>query len=431
MYISIGDYQLNYHNPYGPPCLVPSPGLEKSLDFRHFHHENKSSTSSNPTTCAVHIHGYYKEELWDILDMLEGRINNFDLFITTNSIDKKNSFSEHLNSHPLACSAHKWQVIQVPDRGRNVGPLLIDLFDRLTAYDCVLHMHTKRSDHWGGTRIDAWKDSLHQNLAGSAELIRDIRGTFEDNPQLGLLIPQTSEAVRSWAHWGQNFSIARQILKGISHDLNLHIDAPLVFPVGMMFWFRPSALAKLSEACRNLQPLPLEPLQLDGSPLHAIERLVAHSCEASGYRWQLICAEETHDRSQHLDHQPSVLAPLTETYIRASSILGVEMRKLQIEMKNSVQSYENRIQQEAEALHLCQEELGQTKRKLELVEGELVRAQEEILALIDLNRVQSNRLSARVASGTVAAVAAIFNRSSYRKIYQRIYSNANEQASKN
>jgi hypothetical protein len=170
---------------------------------------------------------------------------------------------------------------------------------------------------------------------------------------------------------------------------------------------------------------------LDGSPLHAIERLVAHSCEASGYRWQLICAEETHDRSQHLDHQPSVLAPLTETYIRASSILGVEMRKLQIEMKNSVQSYENRIQQEAEALHLCQEELGQTKRKLELVEGELVRAQEEILALIDLNRVQSNRLSARVASGTVAAVAAIFNRSSYRKIYQRIYSNANEQASKN
>ena len=430
MYISIGDYQLNYHNPYGPPCLVPSPGLEKSLDFRQFLRENKSNTSSHPTTCAVHIHGYYEEELWNILDMLKGKMNNFDLFITTNSIDKKDAISEHLNTHPLACSAHKWQVIQVPDRGRNVGPLLIDIFDLLTAYDCVLHMHTKRSDHWG-TRSDAWTDSLHQNLAGSAELIRDIRGTFQANSQLGLLIPQTSEAVRSWVHWGQNFSIAKQILKGISHDLNLHIDAPLVFPVGMMFWFRPSALAKLSEACRNLQPLPLEPLQLDGSPLHAIERLVAHSCEASGYRWQLICAEETNDRSQHLDPHPSVLTPLTETYIQASSILGVEARKLQIEMKNFSQGYEDRIQQATEALHLSQEELGQTKRKLQLAEGELIKAKQEILALQDLNSIQRNRLSARVASGTMAAIAAIFNQNSYRKIYQRINSKAKEPASKN
>jgi lipopolysaccharide biosynthesis protein len=378
----------------------------------------------------VHIHAYYVNEFRKIIDTLQNKLTDFDLFVTTNSLEKKEIIGAHLKTHTLGRAARKWEVIQTPDRGRNIGPLLIDIFDRLTEYDCVLHLHSKRSEHWGSDS-HAWTESLHENLAGSAELIKVIRSAFNADPKLGLLIPQTSEAIRPWVEWGRNFSIAKIILQGMGHDLNLHIEAPLIFPVGMMFWFRPSAIAKLSDSCQKLQPLPLEPLPLDGSPLHAIERLVAHSCEASGYRWQLICAEETHDRSQHLDHQPSVLAPLTETYIRASSILGVEMRKLQIEMKNSVQSYENRIQQEAEALHLCQEELGQTKRKLELVEGELVRAQEEILALIDLNRVQSNRLSARVASGTVAAVAAIFNRSSYRKIYQRIYSNANEQASKN
>jgi lipopolysaccharide biosynthesis protein len=378
----------------------------------------------------VHIHAYYVNEFRKIIDTLQNKLTDFDLFVTTNSLEKKEIIGAHLKTHSLGRAARKWEVIQTPDRGRNIGPLLIDIFDRLTEYDCVLHLHSKRSEHWGSDS-HAWTESLHENLAGSAELIKVIRSAFNADPKLGLLIPQTSEAIRPWVEWGRNFSIAKIILQGMGHDLNLHIEAPLIFPVGMMFWFRPSAIAKLSDSCQKLQPLPLEPLPLDGSPLHAIERLVAHSCEASGYRWQLICAEETHDRSQHLDHQPSVLAPLTETYIRASSILGVEMRKLQIEMKNSVQSYENRIQQEAEALHLCQEELGQTKRKLELVEGELVRAQEEILALIDLNRVQSNRLSARVASGTVAAVAAIFNRSSYRKIYQRIYSNANEQASKN
>jgi lipopolysaccharide biosynthesis protein len=415
MYISIGDYQLNYHNPYGPPCLVPSPGLEKSLDFRHFLRENKNSTSSKPTTCAVHIHGYYKEELWNILDMLEGRINNFDLFVTTNSVDKKNAFNEHLNTHPLACSAQKWQVIQVPDRGRNVGPLLVDLFDRLTAYECVLHMHTKRSDHWG-TKSDAWKASLHQNLAGSAELVRDIRDAFQADPQLGLLIPQASEAIRDRVHWGQNFSIAKQILKGIVHDLDLYIDAPLVFPVGMMFWFRPSALAKLSKACRDLQPLPLEPLPLDGSPLHAIERLVAHSCEASGYRWQLICAKKSTDQNQHPNHQPSVLTPLTDTYIQASSVLGVEMRKLEIEMENSNRDHDNRIQQADDALQHSKEELGQTKRKLQQTEGELLKARHIILALQDSNNIQRNRLSVRLASKTIAAIAILLNRNSYREI---------------
>ena len=428
--MSIGDYHLNYHNPYGPPCLVPSPNLERALDFRQYLHKNEDGSSSKQATCAVHIHAYYVNEFRKIIDTLQNKLTDFDLFVTTNSLEKKEIIGAHLKTHTLGRAARKWEVIQTPDRGRNIGPLLIDIFDRLTEYDCVLHLHSKRSEHWGSDS-HAWTESLHENLAGSAELIKVIRSAFNADPKLGLLIPQTSEAIRPWVEWGRNFSIAKIILQGMGHDLNLHIEAPLIFPVGMMFWFRPSAIAKLSDSCQKLQPLPLEPLPLDGSPLHAIERLVAHSCEASGYRWQLICAEETHDRSQHLDHQPSVLAPLTETYIRASSILGVEMRKLQIEMKNSVQSYENRIQQEAEALHLCQEELGQTKRKLELVEGELVRAQEEILALIDLNRVQSNRLSARVASGTVAAVAAIFNRNSYRKIYQRIYSNANEQASKN
>ncbi len=430
MHVSIGDYHLNYHNPYGPPCLVPSPNLERALDFRQYLHKTEDGSSSKQATCAVHIHAYYVNEFRKIIDTLQNKLTDFDLFVTTNSLEKKEIIGAHLKTHSLGRAARKWEVIQTPDRGRNIGPLLIDIFDRLTEYDCVLHLHSKRSEHWGSDS-HAWTESLHENLAGSAELIKVIRSAFNADPKLGLLIPQTSEAIRPWVEWGRNFSIAKIILQGMGHDLNLHIEAPLIFPVGMMFWFRPSAIAKLSDSCQKLQPLPLEPLPLDGSPLHAIERLVAHSCEASGYRWQLICAEETHDRSQHLDHQPSVLAPLTETYIRASSILGVEMRKLQIEMKNSVQSYENRIQQEAEALHLCQEELGQTKRKLELVEGELVRAQEEILALIDLNRVQSNRLSARVASGTVAAVAAIFNRSSYRKIYQRIYSNANEQASKN
>jgi len=338
MHVNIGDYDLNYHNPYGPPCLVPSPSMEKTLDFRQYLDKSKDNTLSAQETCAVHIHGYYMDELWGIMDILKDCLNNFDLFITTNSLEKKEVISEHLRRHPLGCCARMWIVIQTPDRGRNVGPLLIDIFNQISGYECVLHMHSKRSEHWGSRSL-VWTQHLHQNLAGSTELVGDIRTAFQTDPQLGLLMPQTSTEVRYCVHWGQNFSVARIILQGISPDQNLCIDAPLIFPVGMMFWFRPRALAKLSEACKKLQPLPLEPLPLDGSPLHAIERLVAHSCEASGYRWQLICDEKPNDERQYQHKPMSILSPLTETYIQACSLLGVEMRRLQAHMKQAEQEH--------------------------------------------------------------------------------------------
>jgi hypothetical protein len=338
MHVNIGDYDLNYHNPYGPPCLVPSPSLEKGFDFRHYPRKSTKDASSNPKTCAVHIHGYHMDGLWEIIEQLKDRASDFDLLITTNCLEKKEAISEHLKKIALNGSARNWQVIQTENRGRNIGPLLIDLFDQIAGYECVLHIHTKKSAHWDSRSL-TWTEDLNKKLIGSAELIGDIRSAFHTDPELGLLIPQPSKVIRPWVHWGQNFSMAKIILQEINHDLNLHIDAPLVFPVGMMFWFRPNALAKLSEACRKLQPLPLEPVPLEGSPLHAIERVVAHSCEASGYRWQLICDEKPNDEGQYQQKSLSVLSPLTETYIQASSMLGVEMQRLQADMVQSEQEH--------------------------------------------------------------------------------------------
>jgi lipopolysaccharide biosynthesis protein len=394
------------------------------LDFRKFLCKGEEATSNRPKTCAVHIHGYYLDELWAIFDTLHDKIENFDLIVTTHNLQQQEAIIANLKTHPVGKSSGKWSVVQTPDRGRNIGPLLIDIFDELAKYDYALHMHTKRSVHCNV--IEAWKDGLHQNLAGSKELINDIRRAFETNQELGILIPQPCKEMRRWNNWGRNFSLAKIILREVFEDVELHIDAPLVFPMGMMFWFRPNALAKLSEACRKLQPLPLEPLPLDGSPLHAIERLVTHCCEASGYRWQMICTEMQVDGRQHEDHQTSVIKPLTNTYIQASSILGVEMRRLMEVIEKSRQKHETE-------LRLIQEELIHVQNKLCLSEDKLLRANHELNAreqklliasdeltrweqenmkaehqlqkatseltvLQDEMQVQRNRLSARIAS---------------------------------
>jgi len=396
MKISTGDYHLNYQNQYGPPCLVPSPSLEKALDFRKLLFKSEDTTTRKEKTCAIHIHCYYEDELLKIFDALENKLTNFDLFITTNSRDKQEAITTQLKSHPLGNSARKWEAVQTPDRGRNIGPLLIDIFGRLTEYECVLHMHTKKSKHSKAT--EEWRNGLHHNLIGSKELISDIRYAFETRQELGVLIPQPCEAMRNWCNWGLNFSLAKMILKEVFEDVGLHIEAPLVFPMGMMFWFRPSAIAKLSEACWKLQPLPLEPLPLDGSTLHAMERLVAHCCEASGYRWQMICSEDPEDETPYSGHQPSVLTPLTETYIQISSILAIEMRKLELDTKETKKLNEDKTQEAKQNLRQREDELLRTQKELQLCEQELLKAKYALKVLNEESKAQRNRLSARIAS---------------------------------
>ena len=55
----------------------------------------------------------------------------------------------------------------------------------------------------------------------------------------------------------------------------MHRCPPAIdFPVGTMFWARPEALAPLLRLGLNLDDYPDEPLPVDGTILHALERLL-------------------------------------------------------------------------------------------------------------------------------------------------------------
>ena len=50
-----------------------------------------------------------------------------------------------------------------------------------------------------------------------------------------------------------------------------------------MFWARPEALKPLFELKLDLSEVPVEPLPLDGTSLHALERLLPLVVEKAGY----------------------------------------------------------------------------------------------------------------------------------------------------
>jgi lipopolysaccharide biosynthesis protein len=68
-------------------------------------------------------------------------------------------------------------------------------------------------------------------------------------------------------------------------ELRVPLPPSIDFPVGTMFWARPEALAPLLRLGLSWDEYPPEPLPIDGTMLHALERLLPLVAEESGYHY--------------------------------------------------------------------------------------------------------------------------------------------------
>ena len=124
-----------------------------------------------------------------------------------------------------------------------------------------------------------WRHFLWQHLVGPAAAVVDILlERFADEPDLGLVFPENDFLVG----WEQN----RTLAEGMAARLGLSaLPEHIEFPVGTMFWARPAALRLLAEAKFTGEDYPCEPLPIDGTMLHVLERMLPLVVEAVGYRY--------------------------------------------------------------------------------------------------------------------------------------------------
>jgi hypothetical protein len=177
----------------------------------------------------------------------------------------------------------------VPNRGRDIGPLLVDLRESLDGYDIVGHLHGKRSVDIGegvGTR---WLNFLLDTLIGNDNgALGQIVRKFERQPELGLVFAEDSNNVG----WSANRPLAEKLAQRI--DPKLHLPSHPFFPLGTMFWARHEALQPLWKANLTHDEMPIEPLPYDGTILHAIERMLPAVCQAAGLHWQTVSVPGAH-----------------------------------------------------------------------------------------------------------------------------------------
>jgi lipopolysaccharide biosynthesis protein len=226
----------------------------------------------------VHGHFYYPDSLDDLLNRLAKNTVKFDLILTTDTADKASTLSATAAEHELNAT-----VKVVPNLGRNVGPLLAGLAgETLAPYELLLHVHGKKSTHVNESVGDSWRDFLFDSLVAAEigdQWVRSadhIVAAFEAEPKLGLVFAEDAHL----NGWDDNLVVARGLGRRMRlGTLPLHFD----FPIGGMFWARTKALQPLLALSLGWEDFPSEPLPIDGTMLHAIERLFPLVARSAGY----------------------------------------------------------------------------------------------------------------------------------------------------
>jgi rhamnosyltransferase len=223
---------------------------------------------------AVCLHLFYPD-LWPTLRAALNAIPElWDLYVSVPAFACTSALARIAEEHPSV------RFMPCANRGRDVLPFLdwlaMGVFDR---YDAVCKLHSKRSPH---TRHGArWLAQILESLLVDPKAIARLIERMRSTPNLGLIGPRAVVIGPGHSsHLGYNSRALAFLMRRASLP-KAALGSP--FFAGTMFWFRPAALTGLRALGLKEGDFPIEMGQMDGTPAHALERLICPLVEQAGY----------------------------------------------------------------------------------------------------------------------------------------------------
>ncbi len=257
--------------------------LAKILDSQNSNEKLVANILQNRKV-ALLAHIYYVELADQIVDYARSMPPQADIFVTTSSEQKKYAIESLFSTF----ENRKIEVRVVGNRGRDVSALLVGLKDIVKHYDYICFVHDKKSAHMNPPSAgDSFAFKGLSNTLYNSNFVKNVIATFEDNPRLGLLCPPEPNHSLFYStignEWGKNYDNVLNLLNRLGLQVQLDPAKPVIAPFGSYFWFRTLALEKLFDQDWRYEDFPVEPLGLDATISHAIERVYPFVCQAAGY----------------------------------------------------------------------------------------------------------------------------------------------------
>ena len=229
---------------------------------------------------AIHLHVHYPEILTEFLENLSSNSIVPDIYISVTSETVKSKVTELMQSYRGTVP-----VIKIyENRGRDIYPMICgDIASEIfTKYKFFGHFHTKKSNHVEASLGEEWRKFIMINLLGEKDkpMADAILANLNSNDELGLVFPSDPNVLG----WTDNFKISLEFADRLGIK---NLPKKFNFPVGTMFWAKSDALKPLIDMNLSEFDFPEEPIPIDGTMLHSIERLIPFVAENSGYNYAL------------------------------------------------------------------------------------------------------------------------------------------------
>jgi rhamnosyltransferase len=234
---------------------------------------------------AIHLHVYYID-IFDKYMMLLNNIDiNFDLYITTDSFEKRDFIYNYLKNQ--RCFSKLKEITITKNLGRDIIPWL-SIKDRLNQYDIAGHFHTKKTlqrEEWKGI---TWIEDILYSLLHD---IRPIINEFRKNDNLGIIIPEVPYILRNLVLPGSTDNqnkISNNLWKRLKchKQIDFRTSKNIIFPMGNMFWYRPAALKPFFDLQLSSDEIPPGIFQNEDI-LHSIERIIVYIAWNEGYDYRI------------------------------------------------------------------------------------------------------------------------------------------------
>lgn len=232
---------------------------------------------------VIVFHLYYEDQMDENLQRLNTVAAAVDVIITTTSNKKADEIAEKANRFPFLKDS---LVLVSEGNGRDMAALLVEARPYLHNYKYIGFTHDKKSAHHRKESGDGFKRIIIENIIASPEYVCGIMDLFQNNRRLGLLVPPAPEHEKYFAVTGKRWAANFSYYQALCQKLNIEATADprwSSFALGTAFWCRYDALKDLFEYDWCHSDFPQEPLPLNSTMSHAIERCFPYIAQKNSY----------------------------------------------------------------------------------------------------------------------------------------------------
>lgn len=234
---------------------------------------------------ALVMHLFFPDLIDESLHYATSMPKEADIFLTVSSENMKQALEEKLD----ILKGRHVEVMLIPNRGRDVGSVLVAVNPRILDYDYVCFAHDKKVTQLKPqSKGGSWSYKCFESVLKNEDYVNNVIELFEDNPRLGLLTPAPPSHSEYFPTIGQEWGANYKSTKALAKEMELHVPMskkqPPISALGCIFWYRPIAFKKLYDRAYTYEEFPKEPIKKnDGNPLNAIERLYSFVVQDAGY----------------------------------------------------------------------------------------------------------------------------------------------------